>query len=231
MPESQSRPTKFVSFSGIDGAGKSTQIESLRARAEESGMRVVYIRFWDDIARLKNIRETTGHKVFKGEKGVGSPEAPVNRQDKNVRSWYMTCVRLFLYFVDAVSTRNVVKKTLRSDADLAIFDRYTYDELAKLELSNPVIRLSVRFIMSFVPRPDISYLLDADPVAARARKPEYPLDFLQFNRQAYLTLNKLIGGMTIISPNPVEAVKRDVLMHAERELSIDRSEEHTSELQ
>jgi hypothetical protein len=75
--------------------------------------------------------------------------------------------------------------------------------------------------MSFVPRPDISYLLDADPVAARARKPEYPLDFLQFNRQAYLTLNKLIGGMTIISPNPVEAVKRDVLMHAERELSID----------
>jgi thymidylate kinase len=128
---------------------------------------------------------------------------------------------LFLYFVDAVSTRNVVKKTLRSDADLAIFDRYTYDELANLELSNPVIRLYVRFIMSFVPRPDISYLLDADPVAARARKPEYPLDFLQFNRQAYLTLNKLIGGMTIISPNPVEAVKRDVLMHAERELSID----------
>lgn len=220
MGASQKSRTSFVSFSGIDGAGKSTQIEALRTRAEAAGMKVVMIRFWDDVARLKNLRETTGHKVFKGEKGVGSPEAPVNRRDKNVRSWYMTWVRLFLYFVDAVSIRQVIKKTLRSDAGLAIFDRYTYDELANLTLSNPGIWLYVKFIMSFVPRPDISYILDADPVAARARKPEYPLDFLHFNRNAYLTLSKLIGGMTIISPNSVEEVKRDVLGHAERKLAI-----------
>lgn len=221
MPASPNRLAKFVSFSGIDGAGKSTQIDALRARAEQAGLRVGLIRFWDDVARLKNLRETTGHKVFKGEKGVGSPDAPVNRRDKNVRSWYMTCVRLFLYFLDAVSIRQVVKKTLRSDAGLVIFDRYTYDELANLDLSNPVIRLYVRLIMTLVPRPDISYLLDADPVKARARKPEYPLDFLHFNRQAYLTLNGLIGGMTIIPPNSVEEVKRDVLGHAERQVSID----------
>jgi thymidylate kinase len=220
MDAHKSNRTKFVSFSGIDGSGKSTQIEGLRASAEQAGMRVVMIRFWDDVARLKNLRETTGHKVFKGEKGVGSPEAPVNRRDKNVRSWYMTWVRLVLYFVDAWSIRKMVKKTLRSDADLAIFDRYTYDELANLTLSNPFIRAYVRLVMAFVPRPHISYVLDADPVLARARKPEYPLDFLHFNRQAYLTLSRLIGGMTIIPPNPVEDVKRDVLGHAERVLAI-----------
>ena len=88
--------TNFVSFSGIDGAGKSTQIEALCARLREDGLRVHTIRFWDEIARLKGIRETAGHKVFKGDKGVGSPEAPINRRDKNVRSWFMTGVRLFL---------------------------------------------------------------------------------------------------------------------------------------
>ena len=68
-----SRHCKFASFSGIDGAGKSTQIANLRARLQDAGMRVALITFWDDVARLKRIREGAGHTLFKGEKGVGSP--------------------------------------------------------------------------------------------------------------------------------------------------------------
>jgi len=40
--------TLLVSFSGIDGAGKSTQIEALSARLAEDGLRIRLIRFWDD---------------------------------------------------------------------------------------------------------------------------------------------------------------------------------------
>lgn len=223
MEKGGSKPknhTNFVSFSGIDGAGKSTQIEALTARLVESGLDVRMIRFWDEIARLKGIREATGHKVFKGDKGVGSPEAPIERRDKNVQSWPMTLVRLFIYFVDAVSTRHAVKKALRSGADLVIFDRYTYDELANLKLSNPLIRLYIRFIMSFVPRPRISYFLDADPLKARARKPEYPLDFLYKNRQSYKDLIALIGGITIIAPGGIEEVKSEVIGQALNQLSF-----------
>src|ERR1700691_687894 len=143
----------FVSFSGMDGAGKSTQIESLRAHMQEAGLRVRIITFWDDVARLTRLREVSGHKLFKGDKGVGSPERPINRQDKNVRSWKMTLVRYFLYFVDAVSLRMVVKKALKSDADFIIFDRYAYDELANLNLRNPIARFYARMIMMFVHRP------------------------------------------------------------------------------
>jgi thymidylate kinase len=45
------RRTSFVSFSGIDGAGKSTQIDALCLRLKGDGLRVLLIRFWDDIAR------------------------------------------------------------------------------------------------------------------------------------------------------------------------------------
>jgi thymidylate kinase len=208
------RRSTFVSFSGIDGAGKSTQIENLRAHMKDAGLRVELVTFWDDVARLTHLREVSGHTLFKGEKGVGSPDKPINRRDKNVQSWGMTLVRYFLYFVDAVSLRLVVNRALRSGAEFIIFDRYAYDELANLNLRNPFARAYVRLIMMFVPKPNVSYILDADPVQARARKPEYPLEFLHKSRASYLALSELIGGMTIVPPMPVKDVAQHVLQQA-----------------
>jgi thymidylate kinase len=222
----QNNRTILVSFSGIDGAGKSTQIQALWSRLRQDGLRVQLIRFWDDVARLRRVRETTGHAVFKGDKGVGSPSAPINRRDKNVQSAFMTAVRLLLYFVDGVSMRLVVKKALRSGADFVIFDRYTYDELANLNLQNPIIRAYARMLMTFVPRPHISFFLDADPFQARARKPEYPLEFLLINRQTYLKLANLVGGVTVIGSLPVQEVERQVIEHARRQLPRRKVEEH-----
>jgi thymidylate kinase len=210
-----------ISFSGIDGAGKSTQIGSLSARLNQVGARVLVVTFWNDVAKLTRIREATGHTLFKGDKGVGTPAKPVNRQDKNVQSWYMTAVRFCLYFMDAISLRRVVAKAFRDDAEVVIFDRYLYDELANLPLRNAVARAYVRLLLMLVPHPDISYLLDADPVQARARKPEYPLNFLHSSRASYLALSELAGGMTIIAPQPVCEVERQVLQQVLRMLSPD----------
>ena len=70
-----------------------------------------------------------------------------------------------------------MKKASHSDADVVIFDRFIYDELANLTLRNPTMQAYVFLIMKSVTRPHVSYLLDADPIQARARKPEYPIEF------------------------------------------------------
>jgi thymidylate kinase len=149
--------THFISFSGIDGAGKSTQIEALCRRLRGEGLKVRVIRFWDNIATLTRFRETAGHTLFKGDKGIGTPSAPINRKDKNIRLWPMTAVRIGIYLLDAISTRRAVNNVLCSRADLVIFDRYIYDELANLTLSNSASRFYVRLIMRIVPRPHISF--------------------------------------------------------------------------
>lgn len=207
---SEPRRPRLVSFSGIDGAGKSTQIQALRARLNDVGARVSLVTFWDDVARLTRVREVTGHTLFKGDKGVGTPAQPVNRRDKNVRSWYMTAVRFGLYFVDAISLRIEVARALRTNTDVIIFDRYLYDELANLSLQNRIERAYVRLLLPFVPQPDVSFVLDADPVQARARKPEYPLDFLHRSRASYLALSELVSGMTVVAPQPVQDVEQQV---------------------
>jgi len=216
----RNRRAKIISFSGIDGAGKSTQIEMLRERLIQSGLRVSLLAFWDDVAMLTGVREFSGHTLFKGEKGVGSPTKPVNRRDKNVRSWYMTMVRFGLYFLDAVSLCRAVAKQRRSGADVIIFDRYLYDQLANLNLNRGIGRIYARLLLAMTPRPDIAYLLDADPAQARERKPEYPVDFLHQSRATYLALSKM-GQMTVIPSLPVAEAAPRILQEMGNKLSPD----------
>jgi thymidylate kinase len=218
--EQGTKRPKFVSFSGIDGAGKSTQIRRFCARVEQAGLRYSLVTFWDDVARFKRVREGASHVIFKGDRGVGSPSAPIIRRDKNVRSWSMTLLRLCLYLADAISTRSTMKKARRCNVDVVIFDRFIYDELANLNLENAAMRAYARAIAKFVPRPRISFLLDADPVAALVRKPEYPLEFLEFNRKSYFALNELIGCMTMIAAQPIPEVEKEILERAETALSF-----------
>jgi thymidylate kinase len=216
-PGSKLRRTRFVSFSGIDGAGKSTQIEALRTRLREAGLRVRVIAFWDDVACFTGMRESAGHRLFKGDKGIGTPENPINRRDKNVRSRTMTMVRWCLYLADAISLRFTIRRALASGADFLICDRYAWDELVNLSLRYWLTRFYVRMLIRIVPRPDVSFLLDADPIQARARKPEYPLDFLYRSRESYLTMSELVGGITIIAPGPIHEAEEEILKHSSLE--------------
>jgi thymidylate kinase len=201
---------RLISFSGIDGAGKSTQITNLRTALEQAGLQVKLVTFWDDVATLKGIREGAGQRIFHGDQGVGSPEAPIERRDKNVRSPWMTAIRLGMYVLDALSLRRIARRVLRSGADVVIFDRYLYDELANLNLKSAVLRSYARMLAALVPRPQPALILDADPAAARERKPEYPLDFLHECRDSYLRLSELLGWLRVVAPMTVEAARREV---------------------
>jgi thymidylate kinase len=219
---------KIVSFSGIDGAGKTTQIQALTHWLLASGVHVQLLSFWDNVVLLARFREKVSHKAFKGDQGIGSPDRPLNRRDKNVTSWPVTTMRFFLYFLDAINVSRKVRQARERDADVVIFDRYIYDELANLPLNRWVTRAYIRLLLGLIPSPDVAYLIDADPVAARERKPEYPLEFLRTNREAYITMSRLAGSITTIEALPAAATElkvREVFLH-----QSSRSEEHFSVL-
>jgi thymidylate kinase len=189
---------KIVTFSGIDGAGKSTQIAFLKACLHDEGIQTASLTFWDDVAVLSRFREFMSQRAFRGDRGIGTTEKPLHRRDKNVTSWPVTVARFVLYVADSLNLRRVVKRIARTGVDVAIFDRYIYDELANLPLDSWFTHRFADLLLSVTPRPDSAFLIDADPEAARARKPEYPLEFLGRNRQSYLRLSRITGNMTII---------------------------------
>jgi thymidylate kinase len=214
----------LVSFSGLDGSGKSTQIENLRQMLHARGLTTSLLAFWDNVVVLGRYRENFVHRVYGSEKGIGAPDRPVNRRDKNVRKWYLSVVRHALYLLDAIHLAIVVRRARSGDTDLIILDRYIYDELANLPLSNSVSRIFVRLASAFVPKPDVAYLLDADPEVARARKPEYPIAFLHECRRAYFRLAGILGCMTIIPPLPLSDATRAVEKEMARVLGTGHSQ-------
>ncbi len=199
------QPPMLIIFYGIDGAGKTTQIDNLCQSFRTRGFDVRIITFWDEVAQLKSIREEVSHKVFQGDRGVGTPDAPIMRRDKNVRSPVMTLFRLGLYALDAFALRMKVATAQRSSVDVIIFDRFLYDELANLDLRRQILRIYTRFLLRVIPKPDIAFILDADPAEAFTRKPEYPLEFLRSNRDSYLRLARLADGLIVIPALPIEA--------------------------
>ncbi len=204
---------KIVTFSGIDGAGKSTQIDVLRSYLQERGLRSHLYTFWDDIVALREFREGISYRVFKGDRGIGSPEDPIQRRDKNVTSWYVTLFRFVLYLLDGIKLRLAIGR-MREDFDVQIFDRYIFDELANLPLQHKLVRFYVSSLLRIVPKPDLALLVDGDPEAASARKPEYPLEFVRRNREAYFEVGRL-AEMTVLPPRQVEETAETIrsLMH------------------
>jgi len=186
--------TILISFSGIDGAGKSTQIEKLARYLRAQGIPVTTLTFWDDVAVLRSLRSDFSRRVLQSDGEIGTRERPANRRDKNYRSAPLLFGRALLHLIDVFRLERAVRraKLASPPGGVIVFDRYIYDQLAALPLAHRLARSYARLILRLAPRPDLPFLLDAVPEEALARKPEYPLEFLREYRDSYFELCRLV---------------------------------------
>lgn len=199
----------LITFSGIDGAGKSTQIQKLCEYLTCEEIPVRQLAFWDNVAVFRNARSVFSRRVLQSDGAIGSPDRPAARRDKNLQNWPLFLGRSVLHLLDVVNLRRVVKRERRRNCVL-VFDRYIYDQLAALPLDRPWARSFARLLLRLAPKPDVSYLLDAIPEFARERKPEYPLEFMRTYRSSYLEL-RTIAGLALIHASDAEDVHHVII--------------------
>lgn len=212
----------LITFSGIDGAGKSTQIEKLRTYL--TGQRIPFrlLTFWDNVAVFREARSGFSRHVLQSDGKVGAPDRPALRRDKNLQNWPLFLGRSVLQLLDVANLWRTVRRERMRDG-VIIFDRYIYDQLAALPMNRWWARAFARVLLRVAPRPDISYLLDAIPEAARERKPEYPLEFMHKYRSSYLELREM-AGLDLIPASGPDDVHAAIVERFERGLSLATAE-------
>lgn len=204
------RPSpQIVTFSGIDGAGKTTQIENAAAYLSQMGYRVVRVAFWDNVAVLPKLRTGVSSRVFK--KNLDS-SATTLRHDKNVRTWYLTLVRSLFYALDTLRLRQVANRLRNSeDFDFIIFDRYVYDLLVQIRPRHWFARAYRRALLALAPAPEKAFVLDVSPDEAFQRKPEYPLAFMHEYRRDFLGLREIVPQLEVVPPATIDQVHQQIL--------------------
>ena len=207
----------LITFSGIDGAGKTTQIERLSSCLRKQGLRVLRLSFWDDVAVWSRMRAGVGQRAVDFHRGEGKTEHSfVPRNNKHVRKWYLSAARSGLYMLDVARLRRLLASQRIKNSDVVIFDRFIYDQIANIYSQSLAARTYGKLLLKLAPAPDLAFILDASPAAAFARKPEYPLEFMYQNRRNFLHLQELVPQLIVIPAARMDDVTNEIYMHVVR---------------
>jgi thymidylate kinase len=221
-PTTVPRPV-LISFSGIDGAGKTTQIEYLSGCLKQRGLRVLRLSFWDDVAVWANMRAGVGGRAMNSGNADRTGENSFSpRNNKHVRKWYLSTARAGFYMLDVIRLHRLLASEQVCNSDVVIFDRYIYDQIANIDSPSVATRSYSKILLKQTPVPDLAFVLDASPDAAFARKPEYPLEFMHRNRRAFLQLKELVPQLIVMSDARPEDVRSEIIFHISRSRLAER---------
>ncbi|HEV8357970.1 MAG TPA: hypothetical protein VGQ17_14555 [Gemmatimonadales bacterium] len=206
----------LITFSGLDGAGKTTLIEWLRAELERQRRPVTVLHQNDHVgiyACARAVRDRCiGRPAPEGPPRM-EPRSPVLGRLRDALIWSKVLRRL-LYLADLLiflCYRGYIEKLKRRTL---IMDRYFYDTLVDVATGRSGRWL--RLLARLTPRPNLPVLLEITPEEAFARKGEYTVEYLRDRSAAYHQVFPWVRAPLRLPARELEAAK-GVLAHAVRE--------------
>ena len=202
----------LITLSGLDGAGKSTLADALKAGLEKNGTPAIifhmnkdvglyaYVRNARDAAMglVRNRRSTSNSEVGRA---VGAPKdsgpakaawLELRRRiiwNKSLRRWVdigdLATFLLYRLYIERIRGR------------VLIMDRYFYDRLA--DQADGRRWKYLRWFARITPVPDVPVLVEVSPEEAFGRKGEYSIESMTLRRAHYREIFGWIEGSVILS--------------------------------
>jgi len=220
----------LITFSGLDGSGKSTLIDWLKKTLEQDNHRVIVSHMYYDTGVLGTLRLLI-EKTIVGNDGRthAEPErtiVPRARQQgfksriARLRSrvvWNKQ-LRLLLYPIDVFIFLWYRFYVETLGKQILIMDRYFYDTLADVTENQKSNR--GRVLSWLAPTPDLPIYLEISPETAFARKGEFSVDRLNRRWLSYQKVAPWIPGLLVLSTEQDPETTRHNLTSALRQRMV-----------
>jgi len=206
----------LITLSGLDGAGKSTLAEALRASLEKNGTPAAIFHMNKDVGLYAYVRNA--RDAIKGlfgarstppadsEPTMNSPEESSSAKaallelrrriiwNKSLRRWVdlgdLATFLVYRLYVERIRGR------------VLIMDRYFYDRLA--DLADGRRWKYLRWFARLTPVPDVPVLVEVSPEEAFERKGEYSIESMKLRRANYREIFGWIPASVILSNDELD---------------------------
>lgn len=161
---------QLISFSGVDGSGKSSQLTLLKNHLESSGAQVAYFHAVEfSLANRLN-------RSFKGKK-----QSFIPGQEKAVlkASQLSLFLREIFLCIDILRFNKYRKNLEKTGVEYLLSDRFFYDSLINIAYLKNAKNAS-SWVKNLIPRSDIAFYfnLSGEAIMGRERAPEQGIQYL-----------------------------------------------------
>jgi thymidylate kinase len=179
----------IISFSGVDGAGKSTIIENTKKQLEKKfRKRVVVLRHRPSF--LPIISAWTKGKKRAEMDSINS----LPRQGNNTGSM-SSVLRFMYYYTDYVFGQFIINLVYKQRGFIVLYDRYYFDFIvdgkrSNIQLPQNILQRAYKLLL----QPDFNFFLYADPNLILERKQELSKEVIIELTNSYLSLFMGLGS-------------------------------------
>src|SRR5437899_9939452 len=193
----------LITFSGLDGAGKSTLVRWLQQTLERENRRVVVFHMNDHVGVYAYLR------LLRNQLGGAPPRngGGALHRVRNALLWGKL-LRRAIYPLDLLLflAYRLYHEYIRRR--VVIMDRYFYDTL--VDVADGRHWAVLRLLQWLTPTPDLAVLLDVGPEESYARKRDYPVEYLRSRWLVYHTVFPWVRGALVIKNDDLHTAQQAV---------------------
>ncbi len=200
------RPGRLIAVSGIDGAGKTTQVKELASWLQDQGIKVQCLLNQSMLPVRRSLDAIAQEDGFSGH---------LDMLGADTIRLISACAKL--------AALAPVQDNLQVPGMVTLVDRYTYCQYAAVRLQKADNETYLRLLNRALPVPDLTLFLDVSPEIAqqRIRKrgiDDETLDFLTTYRAAYRSLPEYESFTVLDGDGDLDSVQRRLRTEVQRVL-------------